>query len=211
MRLIPFSIYEKRISSTNCENESHHLSCRDGRSILDVKTNRQTRYMSIDVTHANQHSTPFSSFRCARQESKSRAIVLPLGLSTSVSWSYRLFPWAFSALEYRSRWRFDCWSSRCHCHWQVSTNSWSSLLPRTIGFAVCDETRMCEAHDDVAHLHRDNRLVSRAEISQHLVSIPLSALRSTALDASVLSRAVSSRSLVSLLPLVLYKEEGTMK
>ena len=55
---------------------------------------------------------------------------------------------------------------------------------------------MCEAHDDVAHLHRENRRVSRAEMSQHLASISLSKLRSTALDTSALSRAFSSHSLV---------------
>ena len=85
MRLIPFSIYEKRVSSTQLENESYHLLCRDRRSILDLNTSRQTRYMSIDLTHVNQHSTAFSSCRCARQERKSRASVLPSGLSTSVS------------------------------------------------------------------------------------------------------------------------------
>ena len=70
---------------------------------------------------------------------------------------------------------------------------------------------MCEAHDDVARSRRENRRMPRAETVQHLTSIPLSALLSTALDASALSLAVSSRSLVSLLPRVLYKEEGTMK
>ena len=75
----------------------------------------------------------------------------------------------------------------------------------------CDKTRMCEAHDGVARNHQENGRVSPAQTVQHLTSIPLSALRSTALDASVLSRAVSSRSLVSLLPLALYNEEGTMK
>ena len=70
----------------------------------------------------------------------------------------------------------------------------------------CDENRMCEAHEDVAHLHRENNRGPRAEIGQHLAFISLSALRSTALDASALSR-----SLVSLLPLVLYNEKGTME
>ena len=70
---------------------------------------------------------------------------------------------------------------------------------------------MCEAHDDVAHSHRENRRVPRAETGQHLASILLSALCSTALDVSALSRTVSSRSLVSRLPLTLYKEKGSMK
>ena len=70
---------------------------------------------------------------------------------------------------------------------------------------------MCKAYDNVAHLHRENRRVPQAETAQHLPPIPLSALGSTALDASALSLAVSSRSLVSLLPLALYSEDGSMK
>ena len=64
-----------------------------------------------------------------------------------------------------------------------------------------DETRMCEAHDDVAHLHRENRRVPRAEMSQHLAFISVSILRSAAHDTSALSR-----SLVSLLLLTLGKK-----
>ena len=66
-------------------NESYHLLRRDRRRILDLKTNRQTRFMSIDVTDVNQLSTLSSSLRCARQDSNSRTVSLPSGLSKNVS------------------------------------------------------------------------------------------------------------------------------
>ena len=66
-------------------NESYHLLHRGRRRIFDLKTNRPTRFRSIDVTHVDQLSTLFSSLRCARQDSKSRTVFLPLGLLKNVS------------------------------------------------------------------------------------------------------------------------------